>query len=117
MTLRRRLLIAAAAAPLAAMLARDARSQERVVRIVVREFAFEPDEIILKAGEPVVLELTTADVHMGFKSVELGARADILPGQVARLRLTPAKAGSYGFFCDVFCGDDHELMSGTIVVT
>jgi cytochrome c oxidase subunit 2 len=91
--------------------------QERVVKILARKFTFEPDDIALKVGEPVVLEFTTADVHMGFKCVELGVRADILPGQVTRLKLTPQKAGTFGFFCDVFCGDDHELMSGTLTIT
>jgi cytochrome c oxidase subunit 2 len=112
--MRRRLLLAAAAVPLG--LATGARSEDRVVRIVSRKFAFEPDEITLKAGEPAVLELTTADVHMGFKAVDLGVRADILPGQVTRLRLTPQKVGTFPFFCDVFCGDDHELMSGVLRV-
>jgi cytochrome c oxidase subunit 2 len=116
MTARRRWLLAVAAAPLAALLARSARSEERVVRIASRKFVFEPDEVTLKRGEPVVLELTTADVHMGFKSVDLGLRADILPGQVTRLRLTPEKTGSFPFFCDVFCGEDHELMGGVLRV-
>ena len=113
---RRRWLLAAAAVPIAAALSRGARSEERVVRIASRKFAFEPDEVTLKAGEPVVLELTTDDVHMGFKAVDLGVRADILPGQVTRLRLTPQKPGAFPFFCDVFCGDDHELMSGMLRV-
>ena len=91
--------------------------QERVVRIGAKKFAFTPDEVTLKLGEPVVLELTTEDVQMGFKCVDLGLRADILPGRVTRLPLTPAKAGHFGFFCDVFCGDDHELMSGTLTIT
>jgi cytochrome c oxidase subunit 2 len=114
--MRRRLLLAAALAPFAAAVAGSARSQERVVRITSRKFTFDPGEVTLKAGEPVVLELTTEDVHMGFKAVDLGLRADILPGRVTRLRLTPEKAGSFPFFCDVFCGDDHELMSGTLIV-
>jgi cytochrome c oxidase subunit 2 len=113
---RRQWLLFAAVVPLAA-LTRSAQSQERVVKILARKFTYEPDEIALKAGEPVVLELTTADVHMGLKCVELGLRADILPGQVTRLHLTPMKAGDFPFFCDVFCGDDHELMNGLIRVT
>jgi len=112
--MRRRLFLGAAAA--AALGALPAWPQERVVRIGARKFTFDPDEVTLKLGEPVVLEFTTADVHMGFKCVELGVRADILPGEVARLKLTPQKAGDFGFFCDVFCGDDHELMSGTLHV-
>jgi cytochrome c oxidase subunit 2 len=115
---RRRWLRAAAGLPFAALLpALLARSaEERVVRIVARKFTYDPDEITLKAGEPVVLEMTTADVHMGFKCVDLGVRADILPGQVTRLRLTPDKTGAFPFFCDVFCGDDHELMGGVLRV-
>jgi cytochrome c oxidase subunit 2 len=30
--------------------------------------------------------------------------------------LTPDKAGSFTFFCDIFCGDGHEDMEGTLVV-
>jgi cytochrome c oxidase subunit 2 len=112
--MKRRLFLGIGAA--AALGALPARSQERVVRIAARKFVYEPDEVSLKLGEPVVLEFTTADVHMGFKCVDLGVRADILPGQVTRLRLTPQKAGDFGFFCDVFCGDDHELMGGTLHV-
>ena len=112
---RRQWLLFATVVPLA-LLTRGAQSEERVIRILARKFTYEPDEITLKAGEPVVLELTTADVHMGLKCVDLGLRADILPGQVTRLKLTPAKAGDFPFFCDVFCGDDHELMGGLIRV-
>jgi len=111
--MRRRLFLGAAALAVLP----SAWPQDRVVKILARKFTFEPEEIALKVGEPVVLEFTTADVHMGFKCVELGVRADILPGQVTRLRLTPEKAGRFGFFCDVFCGDDHELMGGTLTIT
>jgi cytochrome c oxidase subunit 2 len=54
---------------------------------------------------------------MGFNVPDLGARADILPGQVARVRLVPDKVGTFEFHCDIFCGSGHEQMSGTIVVT
>ena len=30
---------------------------------------------------------------------------------------TPDKAGTFIFLCDVFCGDGHEGMNGTLVVT
>ena len=29
----------------------------------------------------------------------------------------PDKTGKFTFSCDVFCGDGHEEMTGTIVVT
>jgi cytochrome c oxidase subunit 2 len=53
---------------------------------------------------------------MGFNAPDFGVRADIIPGQVARVRLVPDKVGTFTFLCDIFCGSGHETMSGTITV-
>ena len=68
------------------------------------------------ADDPVVLEFTDTDVIMGFSAPDLGARTDILPGKVTRVRIVPGKAGTFAFFCDIFCGTGHEDMTGTITV-
>ena len=91
--------------------------EPRVIAIRARKFEFLPAEVTLKAGEPVVFELTTEDVHMGFDAPELGLNADILPGRTTRVPFTPRKPGSYEFVCDVFCGSGHEEMSGVIKVS
>ena len=93
-----------------------ARAEDRVIRISARKFEFTPGEIELKVGEPVVLELATEDVHMGFDAPELGLHADLLPGKVQRVAFTPAKAGNFEFACDVFCGSGHEEMGGVIKI-
>lgn len=90
---------------------------ERVVQIHTKKFEFMPDAIVLARGEPVVLELIATDVAMGFKCPRLGLRSDVTPGKPVRLHLTPQAAGKFSFFCDVFCGDGHEDMDGTITVT
>jgi cytochrome c oxidase subunit 2 len=90
--------------------------EPRVVAISARKFEFSPSEVTLKLGEPVVFELRTEDVHMGFDAPALGLNADIVPGRVARLPFTPASAGEFEFACDVFCGSGHEEMSGVIKV-
>ena len=94
-----------------------ARGEDKVIRVTARKFVFTPNEIALKKGEPVVIELSTLDVFMGFNVPELQVRSDIVPGKVMRLSLTPDRAGTFTFLCDVFCGDGHETMSGKIVVT
>jgi len=94
----------------------NAQAPERVIKITAHKFAYEPDRIDLKVGEPVVLELTSKDVTHGFKIPDLGLRADLEPGETARVRLVPEKAGTFEFYCDNFCGIDHENMSATIVV-
>lgn len=94
----------------------NAQAPERVIKITAHKFAYEPNEIELKVGEPVVLELTSKDVTHGFKIPDLGLRADLEPGETARVRLVPEKAGTFEFYCDNFCGIDHESMSATIIV-
>ncbi len=93
-----------------------AQPKEQVIKILARRFTYSPNQLTLKKGIPVVLELTTADVLMGFNAPDFQARADIIPGQVAIVRLVPDKVGTFTFLCDVFCGSGHESMSGTITV-
>jgi len=112
---QRRLLLAAGIA--AAAFGARAFAQERVIRVTARKFEFVPETIELKRGEPVVLEFTTPDVLMGFNAPDFKVRTDIPPGQVARVRLTPDRVGEFEFFCDNFCGEGHETMSGKIRVT
>lgn len=95
----------------------NARPAERVIHITAKKFDFTPDTINLKKGEPVVLEISSPDRKHGFNLRAFGVRADVNPGAVTRVRLTPDKTGKFTFTCDVFCGDGHEEMSGTVVVT
>ena len=76
-----------------------------------------PSEIRVKAGETVTLQFTAPEVPMGFSLPDMAVRADIFPGKVTTLNLTPDKAGSFAFLCDVFCGSGHEEMSGTLIVS
>jgi cytochrome c oxidase subunit 2 len=88
----------------------------RVIKMTAKKFEYSPAEVHIKRGEHVVLELTSLDRKHGFKLPEFGIRADVLPGATARIELTPEKTGKFPFACDVFCGDGHEDMTGTLVV-
>ena len=94
-----------------------ARSQPRVIQVVARKFVFLPGEIHLKKGEPVTLEFTAPEVVMGFNAPDFKVRCDIIPGTPARVTFTPDKTGTFTFLCDIFCGDGHEGMHGTLIVT
>ncbi|MGE5616479.1 MAG: cupredoxin domain-containing protein [Bacillota bacterium] len=94
-----------------------AQAGPRVIPVVARKFVFIPNEIKLKKGEPVTLEFTSPEVVMGFNLPDFKVRTDIIPGQTAHVTFTPDKAGTFTFLCDVFCGDGHEGMNGTLVVT
>ncbi|MGE5094118.1 MAG: cupredoxin domain-containing protein [Betaproteobacteria bacterium] len=92
-------------------------ASERVIAVRTYKFAFDPSVIRLRKGEPVILEFTANDVFMGFNAPDFNVRTDVIPGKTTRVRLVPDKAGTFTFLCDVFCGDGHESMHGTLVVT
>jgi len=110
------LLAGCALAGYAAAAVADRARAGRLIHITARRFVFEPSEITLKKGEPVTLEFRAQDVLMGFNAPNLAARADLPPGQVVRVRLTPPASGTFPFLCDVFCGAGHENMNGVIKV-
>jgi len=89
---------------------------ERVIKIVAQRFSYTPNEIVLKAGEPTRLEITSLDFIHGFNIPDLKIRANLPPGQVTVVHLNPQKVGAYGFLCDNFCGTGHEEMNGKIIV-
>lgn len=95
----------------------NALTAEREIHITAKNFAFTPDTITLKKGEPVVLVLSSQDRKHGFSLRGFGIRTDVNPGGSARVRFTPNKTGKFTFSCDIFCGDGHEEMTGTVVVT
>ncbi|MGV8933044.1 MAG: cupredoxin domain-containing protein [Gallionellaceae bacterium] len=97
------------------VLAQD-MAKERIVKIVAKRFSYSPNEIVLKKGQPVVLEFTSLDFMHGFKIPDLNIRADLPPGKVTKVHITPEKSGVYDFLCDNFCGSGHEEMSGRIIV-
>ena len=66
----------------------------------------------------VVLKLRSSDVTHGFSLKPFGVYlADgIQPGQTVFVSFTADRVGSFIFACNVFCGDIHQHMTGTLVV-
>jgi len=93
-----------------------AAEQPVEIKISAKKFEYHPDKVTVKVGQPVILVLTSEDRIHGFKMPDFGIRTDIVPGQETRVSLTPDKVGTFSFHCDVFCGDGHEDMEGTLVV-
>jgi cytochrome c oxidase subunit 2 len=101
----------------AAAVVAAARPAEQVIHLTAKRFEFTPGELTVKKGEPVVIEIKSEDVGHGFSLPDFKVRARIEPGKTATVRFTPDRAGRFTFACDVFCGDGHEEMSGTLIVT
>ena len=90
---------------------------EQVLKMTVKRFEYSLHDIRVKKGVPVVLEITSMDVPHGFNLPDFHVRADVLPGQVTRVRFVPDRAGTFTFRCDVFCGTRHEELDGSLTVT
>lgn len=115
-----RIAVAAAAVALASLgayvAAQSAEPKEQVIEITAKRFDYTPGELKLKKGVPVILELRSQDVLMGFNLPDFNVRSDIVPGKVERVRLVPDKTGTFVFLCDIFCGTGHEQMNGKLIV-
>jgi cytochrome c oxidase subunit 2 len=112
-------LAACGAAALVAAVAVGVAAQgegEQHISLIAMKFDFLPDELTLKKGKPVVLDVSTLDRIHGFAIPELKLRVDVVPGETTHVRLVPEKAGRFTFRCDNFCGDGHEEMEGAIIV-
>ena len=84
--------------------------------ITARQWSFEPSTITVKKGDTVRLSVTSIDVRHGFKLPTFGVNAVLEPDQTTVIEFTADQSGSFSFFCNVFCGDGHGAMAGTLIV-
>lgn len=87
------------------------------VEITAKRFSFEPNQVTLKEGQPVVIVLKSADVAHGLRIRELGLNIKTGKGQTAEVPFTPTKTGDFTGRCSVFCGGGHGKMTFVMHVT
>jgi len=108
------LLIAASFVPVKShVLAQEAPKR---IEVTAKQFEFEPAEITVKKGQPVVLVIKSADVAHGLRFRELNLNVKIDKGGTAELPFTPDKTGDFVGHCSVFCGSGHGGMTLTMHV-
>lgn len=73
------------------------------------------NEVHIPAGEPVVLELTSADVIHSFWVPALAGKMDALPDGVNTLVIAADEPGRYEGACAEFCGLHHASMNLVVV--
>jgi cytochrome c oxidase subunit II len=99
-------------------LAADAPAQPgQRIEVVAKKFEFGPTEIRVKKGQRVTLVLSSPDFVHGFSVPDFNVRADGIPGKTIELTFVADKAGTFIYLCDNFCGEDHDKMTGFLIVT
>lgn len=71
--------------------------------------------IHVKAGRPILLRLTSVDVHHSFSIPELRVLPkDVTPGHWTEVRLDPLDKGIYTITCYTVCGMNHSSMDAEL---
>jgi cytochrome c oxidase subunit 2/cytochrome aa3-600 menaquinol oxidase subunit 2 len=74
------------------------------------------DLLILPAGQPVDMVITSEDVIHSFWVPQLAGKMDAIPGHTNRLRLQADAPGRHGGLCAEFCGLGHGVMQFEVLV-
>ncbi len=89
---------------------------ERTIHMGVRQYAWDPSVLQVKKGELVRLIIHNADVQHGLVIPDLNVLNIDIPPEGAVIEFEASKVGTFTFFCSYYCGEDHSLMRGKIIV-
>lgn len=96
------------------------------VRIQTTMEGFSPPVIRAKVGQPITIQLVNRDTQFHadgggwhqFAIDELNVNAKVSPESTQLVTLTPTRAGTYEFYCDVCCGGkESPSMRGKLEVS
>jgi len=76
----------------------------------------EINELHVPVGQPIKLTMTSEDVIHDFAVPAFRVKKDVVPGMYTTLWFQATKTGRYHLFCDQYCGANHSLMKGEVIV-
>jgi cytochrome c oxidase subunit 2 len=91
--------------------------EPRVIDVVARRFAFEPAVIEATVGERLRLVMRSADGVHGLEIKKFKVKKEIPRGTTpVTIEFTAAEEGRFPILCSEYCGDEHDAMTGMLVV-
>jgi cytochrome c oxidase subunit II len=76
----------------------------------------EINELHVPLGQPVRLNMISQDVIHSMYVPAFRVKHDVLPGRYSQLWFEATKVGAFHMFCAEYCGTQHSLMKGRVVV-
>ncbi|MEX0703786.1 MAG: cytochrome c oxidase subunit II [Planctomycetales bacterium] len=76
----------------------------------------EHNELHVPVGRPVRLTMISEDVIHSFYVPAFRVKQDVLPGRYTTLWFQPDRPGEHHLFCAEYCGTEHSLMRGRVIV-
>ena len=84
--------------------------------MTANQFTFTPSTLTVNKGDTVQITLTSADVNHGMAIPTFNVNQTVDAGKTATFSFVADQAGSFPFFCNVFCGEGHRNMKGVLTV-
>jgi cytochrome c oxidase subunit 2 len=72
--------------------------------------------MVLPVGRPVKIIGTSEDVIHSFGIPAFRSKIDVVPGRYSSMWHIPTKTGEYQIVCNQYCGTNHSLMVGKVMV-
>jgi len=76
----------------------------------------EINELHVPVNRPIKLTMTSEDVIHDFSVPAFRVKKDVVPGMYTTLWFQATKTGSFHLFCDQYCGTNHSMMRGEVIV-
>ncbi len=86
------------------------------VRMIAQQYLFVPHCILVPAGSPVHLRITSADAVHSLAFMGTDYKVEVSPGAISRAELQFSNAGDYKTACREFCGAGHYAMRSEVKV-
>ncbi|MBI4312833.1 MAG: cytochrome C oxidase subunit II [Chloroflexi bacterium] len=91
------------------------------VYLAALRFAWFPNSVVLRAGVPYRIHLSSKDVNHGFSLHRDGEASQkvnfqVVPGYEYVLTMNFSNPGVYHIVCQEYCGIGHQVMVGKITV-
>ncbi len=76
----------------------------------------EINELHIPVNQPIKLTMTSEDVIHDFSVPAFRVKKDVVPGMYTMEWFQATKTGHFHLFCDQYCGTNHSLMRGEVIV-
>ncbi|HIH09485.1 MAG TPA: hypothetical protein HA254_02335 [Candidatus Diapherotrites archaeon] len=94
----------------------DNASAVREFSMTAKKWEWEPGTITVNQGDRVRLNIKSVDVAHGILLPDFNVDVKFAAGESATAEFVATKKGAFTFRCNVFCGEGHSGMAGTLIV-
>ncbi len=77
---------------------------------------YSPEPLHLPVGKQIRILIASGDVLHSFWLPQFRLKLDAVPGLVQEMNFTPMQTGTFDILCAEFCGVNHSVMQGSLIV-